>query len=222
MHPRQTIVLATRNAGKTSEIQDLLQSFSIQIKNLNDFGPIPDIVEDGATFDDNAYKKASLTARYLGLPALADDSGLVVDALDGAPGVVSARYAGPDASDEARCRKLLAEMEGKTPRSAHFACVISLAVPSGAALTYEANCAGLITREPFGNNGFGYDPIFFYPPLGKTFAQLSRAEKNLVSHRALALRELCAEFDKVLVWIRNHMPQVEPVGCMGRDRSAGS
>jgi XTP/dITP diphosphohydrolase len=212
---RQIIVLATRNSGKTIEIQELLQGFPVIIKNLNDFGPIPIIEEDGDTFDDNAYKKASLTAKYLGLPALADDSGLVVEALDGAPGVLSARYGGPDATDEQRCRKLLDAMAGKTAREAHFACVISLAVPGGAALTYEARCDGVIADEPRGTNGFGYDPIFFYPPLQKTFAQLSLAEKNTVSHRARALLELRAEFDKVMIWIRNHLPHPQPLGCMG-------
>lgn len=209
MQKKIPLVIATRNPGKTSEIRDLLTVFPVEIKNLDDFGPIPVVEEDGQTFDDNAYKKASFAARILGLPALADDSGLVVEALGGAPGVLSARYAGENASDEQRCAKLLQEMIGKANRRAAFECVISIAVPSGPALTYEARCEGLIAEEPAGQNGFGYDPIFFYPPLKKTFAQLSREEKSRVSHRGRVLNEMKQEFDKVLIWIRRHMPPEE-------------
>ncbi len=201
-----TMVIATRNKGKTSEIRGLLKGFPINIKNLDDFGPIPEVEEDGNTFDENAYKKASFTARILGLPALADDSGLLVEALGGAPGVHSARYAGENATDEQRRAKLLQEMEGKTDRRAAFECVISIAVPTGAALTYEARCEGLITTEPVGSNGFGYDPVFYYPPLKKTFAELTMEEKSVVSHRGKALREVQDECDKVLIWIRQNMP----------------
>ena len=201
-----TLVIATRNTGKTSEIRDLLKDFPINIKNLDDFGPIPEVKEDGNTFDENAYKKASFAARILGLPALADDSGLLVEALGGAPGIHSARYAGENATDEQRRAKLLQEMEEKTDRRAAFECVISIAVPTGPALTYEARCEGLIAREPAGSNGFGYDPIFYYPPLKKTFAELTMQEKSHVSHRGKALRELRDEFDKVLIWIDQNMP----------------
>jgi len=200
-----TLVIATRNAGKASEIRDLLEDFPVRIKNIGDFGPIPEVEEDGHTFDDNAYKKASFAARVLGIPALADDSGLVVDALGGAPGVYSARYAGENATDEQRYRKLLAEMKGKTHRKAAFECVLSIAVPEGPALTYEGRCEGEIAEEPAGQNGFGYDPIFYYPPLGKTFGQLTRDEKSHISHRGKALRELRDEFDKVLIWIQQHI-----------------
>jgi XTP/dITP diphosphohydrolase len=195
------LVIATRNQGKTAEIRRLLTNFPVTIRNLDDFGPIPSVEEDGATFDENAYKKASFTARVLGLPALADDSGLVVEALNGAPGVLSARYAGPEASDEERCRKLLQEMEGIENRAAAFECVISIAVPAGPALTYEGRCEGIITEHAKGANGFGYDPIFFYSPLGKTFAELTREEKNQVSHRGKALEEIKDEFGKVIRWI---------------------
>ena len=201
-----TLVIATRNTGKTSEIRDLLKGFPINIKNLDDFGPIPQVEEDGNTFDENAYKKASFTAKILGLPALADDSGLLVEALGGAPGIHSARYAGENATDEQRRSKVLQKMEGKTDRRAAFECVISIAVPTGPALTYEARCEGLITTEPAGSNGFGYDPIFYYPPLKKTFAELTMQEKSHVSHRGKALRELRDEFDKVLIWIDQNMP----------------
>ena len=208
-----TLVIASTNSGKIVEIKGLLTDYPISIKSLDDFGPIPPVVEDGETFDENAYKKASFVSRVLGLPALADDSGLVVEALDGAPGVYSARYAGENASDAQRCAKLLAAMKGKTNRRAAFNCVISIAVPTGPALTYEAGCEGLILETPVGENGFGYDPIFYYPPLKKTFAELTRQQKSRVSHRGKALRELKDEFDKVAIWIRQHMPRPEKFNC---------
>jgi XTP/dITP diphosphohydrolase len=204
-----TLVIATRNKGKTREIKDLLKGFPVDIKNLDDFGPIPHIEEDGDSFDENAYIKASFAARVLGLPALADDSGLMVEALGGLPGIHSARYAGENATDQQRYLKLLDEMMGKTNRKAAFECVISVAVPTGAALTYEARCEGLIAEAPAGSNGFGYDPVFFYPPFHKTFAQITREEKNRISHRGKALAELKSEFSKVLIWIRQQMPVQE-------------
>jgi XTP/dITP diphosphohydrolase len=207
------LVLASRNKGKTSEIKDLLKDFPIIIKNFDDFGPMPHIEETGTTFDENAYLKASFTARILGLPAMADDSGLCVDSLDGAPGVFSARYGGEDATDEQRCAKLLGELKGQSNRKASFECVISIAVPPGAALTYEGSCDGLIAETPAGKNGFGYDPIFYYPPLKKTFAQLSQQEKSEVSHRGIALKELKDEFDKVLTWIEQNNPVFEKFDC---------
>lgn len=206
MNKLNYLIIASRNTGKTAEITELLSGFPITIKNLDDFGPIPEVEEDGQTFDENAYKKASFTARVLGHPALADDSGLVVNALSGAPGVLSARYAGPDATNEDRFQKLLQEMEGVTNRKAAFECVISIAVPTGPALTYEGRCEGIITKSPEGVNGFGYDPIFFYPPLKKTFAELTREEKGRVSHRGKALEEFRNEFDSVIKWIEIHMP----------------
>jgi len=213
MNERLTLVIATGNPGKTAEIRDMLKGFPIDIKNLDDFGPIPPVVEDGDTFDENAYKKASFVSKILGYPALADDSGLVVDALGGAPGVYSARYAGDNASDQQRYTKLLEEMKGHTNRQAAFECVISLAVPTGAALTYEACCEGLIAEQPTGDGGFGYDPVFYYPPLEKTFGELSREEKSRISHRGKALGELKDEFDKVLIWIRQNMPIQEKIRC---------
>jgi XTP/dITP diphosphohydrolase len=207
---KPVLVIATRNPGKTTEIRDLLQGFPMEIRDLSDFGPIPEVEEDGQTFDENAYKKSSFTARVLGCPALADDSGLAVAALNGAPGVVSARYGGEGLSDADRCRKLLAEMKGRSDRRAAFECVISLAVPSGPALTYEGRCEGLLAEAPAGANGFGYDPVFFCPDANRTFAQLTREEKNRISHRGRALQELRAEFDKVIIWIRRHMPPGDP------------
>ncbi|MGI6656512.1 MAG: XTP/dITP diphosphatase [Desulfobulbus sp.] len=204
------IVLATNNANKVKEIKGLLQNFQVEVKALSDFGPMPEPVEDGATFDDNAYKKALHYARVLGLPCLADDSGLVVDALDGRPGVFSARYSGPDATDWDNCEKLLTEMAEQTNRAARFVCVLSLATPGGPALTWEAECEGEITRERRGESGFGYDPVFFFPAFGKTFAEVSMEEKSRVSHRGKALAEFAAEFPKVQIWLRQRMSEIKP------------
>jgi len=201
------LVIATRNKGKIEEFKSFFSGFSISIKSLNDFGPVPEPVEDGKTFEDNAYKKAHFTARVLGFPALADDSGLVVEALGGQPGVLSARYAGEGAGDEANIRKLLKAMEAVNDRRAAFECVIAIAVPRGPALTYEGRCEGEISSEQIGRNGFGYDPVFFYQPLGKTFAELSQEEKNQVSHRGKASAKLLAEFDKVIIWLEQRLKE---------------
>ena len=201
------LVIATRNKGKIEEFKSFFSGFSISIKSLNDFGPVPEPVEDGKTFEDNAYKKAHFTARVLGFPALADDSGLVVEALGGQPGVLSARYAGEGAGDEANIRKLLKAMEAVNDRRAAFECVIAIAVPRGPALTYEGRCEGEITRNPIGKNGFGYDPVFYYQPLGKTFAEMSQEEKNRVSHRGKAMAMLLAESDKVLKWLKQRIAE---------------
>ena len=210
---KQIIVLATTNKGKKREIQALLKDFPVDIKTLDDFGPIPEVIEDGETFDDNAYKKASFTAKVLGYPAMADDSGLCVEALDGAPGVYSARYAGANATDQDNVEKMLTDLKGKSNRNAAFKCVISIAIPTGAALTYEGECQGIITEEPKGENGFGYDPLFFYPDFGKTFAQCSLEEKASVSHRGRALNEIAQEMDKILEWIDINLPQFERINC---------
>jgi XTP/dITP diphosphohydrolase len=207
---KQIIVLATRNEGKVRELREMLKDFPVDLRSLNDFGPIPEAVEDGASFDENAYKKAHFTAKVLGLPAMADDSGLVVAALDGAPGVYSARYAGEKAGDADNIAKLLAEMADRSDRNAAFECVISIAVPSGPALTYEGRCEGEITREPRGKGGFGYDPVFYSPELGKTFAESAMDEKNRVSHRGRALAQVAAEFDQVLKWLGQRIIEAKP------------
>jgi len=199
------LVLATRNQGKISEFRELLSGFDVDIRSLNDFGPIPTVEEDGDTFEENAYKKAHFTAKVLGFPALADDSGLVVPALGGEPGVRSARYGGDDANDFQNNLKLLKAMQGMVNRLALFQCVIAIAVPRGPALIYEGKCEGEISQKMEGNQGFGYDPLFYYPPLKKTFAQMSIEEKNQVSHRGRAMAELRKEFDKVLIWLRQRL-----------------
>jgi len=201
------LVLATRNQGKVSEFKELLSDFDVEIKALQDFGPISQVIEDGETFEENAYKKAHFTAKMLGFPVLADDSGLMVEALGGVPGVHSARYAGEGASDEENNLKLLEAMKGVENRKAAFKCVIIIAVPSGPALTYDGICEGEITDEMKGDRGFGYDPVFYYPPLKKTFAQMSIEEKNRVSHRGRAMSQLRDEFDKVLIWLRQRLAE---------------
>lgn len=204
------IVLATGNKNKIKEIQELLKNAPVQIKSIADYGSLPSVVEDRDTFDENAYKKAHHYAKVLGLPCLADDSGLVVDALDGRPGVYSARYAGENATDLEKCDKLLKEMEGKENRKAKFVCVLSLATPGGPALTWEGSCEGEITNERHGESGFGYDPVFYYPAFGKTFAEVSMAEKNKVSHRGRALQEFAGEIDKVLTWLGQRLVEQKP------------
>mgnify|MGYP000339066037 CR=1 FL=1 len=208
MH-KTMLVLATRNSGKSREIRSFLEGFPVEILDLNDFGPIPEVVEDGATFEENAYKKAQFTARVLGFPALADDSGLEVEALNGAPGVHSARYAGPHATDDENNAKLLENLRGQGNRKARFCCILSLAVPSGPALTYEAYCEGTILDHPRGTSGFGYDPLFYHEPSGKTFGEMTLEEKSRVSHRGKALSELKREFDKVLKWLELRMAEEE-------------
>lgn len=204
------LVLATTNKNKIKEFKEIVKDFPIEIRSVGDFGPIPECIEDGETFDDNAYKKAFHTAKILGLPAIADDSGLEVEALDGAPGVYSARYAGESATDEENCEKLLQELKGKENRRAAFKCVLSIAVPSGPALTYEGSCEGVILEEKRGTSGFGYDPLFFYEPFNKTFAECNMEEKNKVSHRGKALAELSSEFDKVLKWLNQRLAEEKP------------
>jgi XTP/dITP diphosphohydrolase len=204
------IVLATTNKNKIKEFKEMVKDLPVEIKSVGDFGPIPECIEDGATFDDNAYKKALHTAKILGLPAIADDSGLEVEALDGAPGVYSARYAGESATDAENCEKLLKEMKGKENRKAAFKCVLSIAVPSGPALTYEASCEGTILEEKQGESGFGYDPLFYFEPLNKSFAECGMEEKNKVSHRGKALEELKSEFDKVIIWLNQRLAEEKP------------
>lgn len=201
MAGRTMLVLATRNKGKSREIRKYFEGFAIDICDLNDFGPIPPVVEDGATFEENAYKKAGFVAKVLGFPALADDSGLEVEELGGKPGVHSARYAGPNATDAENNTKLLSALQGAANRKARFCCILSLAVPTGPALTYEGVCEGTILQAPRGAGGFGYDPLFYYPPMRKTFAEMTVEEKTSVSHRGKALQGLRDEFEKVLIWL---------------------
>ena len=201
------LVLATRNQGKILELKELLSGFDVTVKSLNDFGPIPQVIEDGKTFEENAYKKAHFTARVLGFPTLADDSGIVVPALNGAPGVRSARFAGEDADDASNNMKLLKMMEGVADRRAVFECVIVIAVPRGPALVYDGRCEGEIANQARGKSGFGYDPVFYYAPMNKTFGELSREEKNLISHRGRAMAKIKEEFHKILKWLEQRLSE---------------
>lgn len=185
------ILLASSNAGKLREYQELARS-QIRIEPFSKFADLPAFDESAPTFAENAAGKALHYSRYVEEIVLADDSGLVVPALGGAPGVRSARYAGSGATDSARCRKLLGEMEGKEDehRRAYFVCVIALAKKGRPLAIVSDRAEGTVAREPSGWNGFGYDPIFFFPKAGHTFAELSALEKNLYSHRGKAFRKI--------------------------------
>lgn len=206
----QILVIATKNKNKLKEFKEILKDLQIEIRSLEDFGPIPEAIEDGDTFDENAYKKALHTAKVLGLPAIADDSGLVVEALNGEPGVYSARYAGEGSSDEKNLNKLLTNIKGHENRRAHFKCVLSIAVPSGPALTYEGECEGIIIDEKRGDNGFGYDPVFYFDDYKKTFAELTMDEKNKVSHRGKALAEVKSEASRIKKWLEQRLAEEKP------------
>ena len=188
----QEVVIATRNPGKFREIKAILSCLPLKFLSLEDFPDLPEVVEDGETFAENAGKKARTIADLTGRPTIADDSGLAVDALQGRPGVFSSRYAGEKATDQERYQKLLKEMasipEGK--RQARFVCAMAVALPGGRMEVVEGECRGRITFAPRGKSGFGYDPIFFVPDLGKTMAEFDPKEKNRISHRARALEKL--------------------------------
>ncbi|WP_455388644.1 XTP/dITP diphosphatase [Petrachloros mirabilis] len=194
----QELVLATRNRHKGEELAVLLGDLGIRIRTLDEFPDAPDVVEDGATCEANAIKKAKAIARAIGLPAVADDTGLEVDALEGRPGVYAARYAGEEATYEDNCRKLLRELTAvpQKQRTARFLTVAAIAMPTGNVQVTHGMLEGLITEMPTGDRGFGYDPVFLVPELGKTLAELTAEEKNRVSHRAKAfvkLRELLTQ-----------------------------
>jgi len=185
------LVLATRNRHKAAELLMLLGDPRIIIRTLDEFPGAPDVVEDGDTCEANAVKKARAIAEYTGLPAVADDTGLEVDALGGRPGVYAARYAGEHATYEDNCRKLLRELTGVSPaqRTARFLTVAAIALPSGRVRVAQGVLDGMIAEEASGTLGFGYDPVFFVPELGKTLAQLSADQKNTISHRAKAFTQ---------------------------------
>ncbi|MCX7920182.1 MAG: XTP/dITP diphosphatase [bacterium] len=181
------LVIATRNIGKLAEIKELLQGLDFEIKTLADYPEFGELPEDGTTFIENATKKAITVAKLTGHLTLADDSGLEVTVLGGAPGIKSARYA---KNDVERNKKLLDALKliPWEQRTARFVCAIAIVQPNGNIQTVQETCDGFIAFEPQGTNGFGFDPIFYYPPLGKTFAELSRTEKSKYSHRGKALR----------------------------------
>ncbi|MFZ5652716.1 MAG: XTP/dITP diphosphatase [Bacillota bacterium] len=182
------IVIATQNRGKQRELETMLGPLGLDVSSMADYPHIPDVVEDGETFSENAVKKARAVAGATGEIALADDSGLEVDYLGGAPGVYSARFAGEAKDDQANNQKLLGLLEGVPPekRRARFKCVVAVALPGGPVYTAEGSCEGVIGTSPQGEGGFGYDPLFIVPDLGKTFAQLDMDIKNSISHRGKA------------------------------------
>lgn len=188
----QAIVIATRNRHKVSEITELLPGLRLELRLLGDFPGAPEVIEDEETLTGNAAKKARSAALFCGLYALADDTGLFVDALNGAPGVYAARYAGPGCSFSDNNSKLLSELSGLSPdkRTASFRCAIALASPSGSVITVEGRLDGHIALAASGSNGFGYDPLFLSAGTGKTLAELVSSEKNAISHRALAIRKI--------------------------------
>ena len=194
-------VLATHNPGKLREMGEILKDFGIEVVSPRDLGLTVDVEETGTTFAENAMLKAKAICKAAGLPAIADDSGLCVDALGGAPGVYSARYGGEGLDDKGRYMLLLSSLRGAPTRAAHFACAVACAFPNGDTLTAEGDCHGTIAFAPMGDGGFGYDPIFFVPSLRKTFAQLTADEKNAISHRGNALRSFAAELK---TYLENH------------------
>ena len=183
------IVIGTYNNNKKSEIREILNEIPVRLLDLDDFEDPPDIIEDGETFEDNATKKALELAGFCQTCVMADDSGLEVDALDKRPGVLSSRYCGVDTGYEEKCLRLLEELKGVPfeKRTARFRCAIALAEPDRLQFVVKASCEGIISNEPKGNNGFGYDPIFYVPEHELTMAELEPEVKNRISHRALAL-----------------------------------
>lgn len=190
-------VLASHNRGKLKEMQEILGELGVEVILQSDLGLSLEPEETGGTFLENAAIKARAVMEASGLPAIADDSGLCVDALQGAPGIYSARYGGLT-DDAARFRLLLNNLRGATDRSAHFHTAVFCAFPNGDTLQAEGECRGTIAFAPMGEGGFGYDPVFFVPELRRTFAQLTAEEKNAISHRGNALRAFAAELKTYL------------------------
>ncbi|MFD1018948.1 XTP/dITP diphosphatase [Thalassobacillus hwangdonensis] len=192
------LVIATKNAGKVKEFKEMLKDFGIEVKSLLDLDFEGDIVEDGLTFEENATIKAETIAEWKGIPVLADDSGLEIDALDGRPGVYSARYAGEEKDDVKNMEKVLEEMQ-QVPdeqRTARFVCSVAVARPGHPTFVERGTCEGSIGREPRGTNGFGYDPIFYPEGADRSMAEHDPSEKNAISHRRNAIK-------KVEEWLKN-------------------
>ncbi len=189
------IIIATRNKKKFEELKRLLEDTGNEFLSLNDFPDIEEIKEDGKTFEENAVKKAKEIMMKTGISVISDDSGLVVPTLGGEPGIYSARYAGEPRDDRKNIEKLLDKMKNLTERRAYFICVIAFAEPDGDIRTFEGRVNGIITHEPRGNKGFGYDPVFIPDGMTKTFAEMEPEEKDRLSHRRKAI-ELLEEYLK--------------------------
>jgi XTP/dITP diphosphohydrolase len=197
------LLVATTNPAKFAEVQAFLKELPLRIISLQSLTDPPEVIEDGQTFEENAFKKARTLAQFSSLPTLADDSGLEVDALNGAPGIYSSRYAGADGNDDHNNQKLLRELENipENRRTARFVCALALCVPGTKGVsewTARETCEGRIARGLSGSQGFGYDPLFFYPPFGKTFGEIAREEKATVSHRGKALQKLAKDLPSLL------------------------
>ncbi|MEN1968303.1 XTP/dITP diphosphatase [Lentibacillus sp. N15] len=195
------LIIATKNPGKAKEFKDFFKKFHLQAVSLLDLAEtIPDIEETGTTFEENAAIKAEAIANRMQIPVLADDSGLVIDALDGRPGIYSARYAGEAKDDKKNVAKVLDELNGWKPkqRQAHFVCVLAVAVPNHETLFYKGTCTGSIATEPKGENGFGYDPVFIPSGYSQTMAELAPEEKNAISHRKHAIAKLETDISSLI------------------------
>ena len=192
------LVLASKNKKKLVEMNDILSQLGIEVCSEAEAGVDVEVEETGTTFEENSLLKAKAVMEASGMPAIADDSGLCVDALNGAPGVYSARYGGEGLDDTARYRLLLENLRGQMTRTARFVSVITCCFPNGDVISARGECPGTISYAPMGEGGFGYDPVFFVPGLKKTFAQLSPEEKNAVSHRGKALEQFKTKLEEYL------------------------
>ena len=192
------LVLASKNQKKLAEMNEILSHLGIEVCSEAEAGVDVEVEEAGDTFEENSLLKAKAVMEASGMPAIADDSGLCVECLNGAPGVYSARYGGEGLSDEGRYRMLLENMRGQLTRAAKFVSVITCCFPNGGVLTARGECPGTIAYAPMGEGGFGYDPVFFVPELKKTFAQLTPEEKNAVSHRGKALEAFQVKLEEYL------------------------
>ncbi len=193
------IIIATKNKGKLAEFKELFSSYNVELESLLDYPNLDDIEETGTTFKENAIIKAETISKLLQEIVIADDSGLIIDALDGRPGIYSARYAGEGKSDEDNLQKVMKELKYrlKEENTAHFHCTLAIAQSNRETITIDGRCDGLICEKQ-GQNGFGYDPIFYIPHLQKTMAQLTKEEKNIISHRAKALSQLFLKWDEIV------------------------
>ncbi|MGO1058918.1 XTP/dITP diphosphatase [Planococcus sp. FY231025] len=194
------VIIATQNLGKAKDFEALLRPFGYEVLTLRDVAEDVDVEETGTTFEENAILKAETIAYMLKTTVIADDSGLEIDALGGEPGVYSARYAGGEKSDSANIDKVLEKLKGvpEEKRSARFRCVLAVAAPGKETKTFHGTCEGYILEERFGENGFGYDPIFWVPAEGRTMAEMNPHEKAAISHRGNALRKLQVSLSKIL------------------------
>jgi len=194
----EKFVLATHNPGKLKEMASILSGLGVEVVGPADAGVELEVEETGDTFAKNAMLKAKAACKAAGLPAIADDSGLCVDALNGGPGVFSARYGGEGLDDRGRTMLLLQNLRGQPTRAAHFACAIACVFPDGHTITAEGTCDGAIAYAPMGEGGFGYDPVFLVPEKKKTFGQLTAEEKSEISHRGKALRQFAKKLETYL------------------------